>query len=733
MTGRGVLSRDGVDRSPSDATAWRRVNLDVLTLSVQRIRLLLHRRILWLRQQWQEDPLTEYRGLVVSDERADTLLSPHADDEAAFYASDPEVTEIDQRIRDVEAGLADLRSQSADRPAALDELAELFGLSEFAVNTVLLGVGPEVDPELEPLYAYAQDDATRRHATPNLALALFCPDREDRLRALDALTPDAPLRRYRLLDVEDGASGNTFGSRALVVPERVQAFLRGGGGITPSVAGMLQPVPAAPLTAEQEALVSRLTGRLADLGAGNRPHGLNLLGPPGSGRRAIAEAVSRRLGRHLVALDVGIASRDPRAFEAERPSLEREGVLSRLAVYVDGAVLDDVTEPETKRSLISAIDRLDAWVMVGSTRRWPGIRVLTPSTVPKIDSGHRRTLWRAALSREGFELNGGVDALVHQFELGPSGIADAVRTARRMADLAPTDAPVDPDRLVWIACRKRSGPGLYDLSQRIEPTHVWDDIVLPRDTFDQLREIAAQVRLRTRVYETWGFGKKLNRGLGISALFSGPSGTGKTFAAEILAHEFDLALYRIDLSGVVSKYIGETEKNLRKVFDAAEDSGAVLFFDEADALFGKRTEVRDSHDRYANIEVNYLLQRMEDYAGLVIMATNMKSHLDPAFLRRLRFLVDFPFPDASLRKQIWEKSFPAQAHVGGVDYDALCRMTVPGGNIRNIALNAAFLAADDDTAIEMRHVYHAARREYEKIEKLVVEAEFGAFGRRVGR
>ena len=193
MTGRGVLSRDGVDRSPSDATAWRRVNLDVLTLSVQRLRLLLHRRILWLRQQWQEDPLTEYRGLVVSDERADTLLSPHADDEAAFYASDPEVTEIDQRIRDVEAGLADLRSQSADRPAALDELAELFGLSEFAVNTVLLGVGPEVDPELEPLYAYAQDDATRRHATPNLALALFCPDREDRLRALDALTPDAPL------------------------------------------------------------------------------------------------------------------------------------------------------------------------------------------------------------------------------------------------------------------------------------------------------------------------------------------------------------------------------------------------------------------------------------------------------------------------------------------------------------------------------------------------------------
>ena len=198
-------------------------------------------------------------------------------------------------------------------------------------------------------------------------------------------------------------------------------------------------------------------------------------------------------------------------------------------------------------------------------------------------------------------------------------------------------------------------------------------------------------------------------------------------AAEVLANYLKLDLYRIDLASVVSKYIGETEKNLKKVFDAAEQSGAILFFDEADALFGKRTEVKDSHDRYANIEVNYLLQRMEDYRGLAILATNRKSALDRAFLRRLRFLVDFPFPDAESRRNIWKKVFPPLADVGDLDYDALSRLEIPGGNIKNIALNAAFLAASEGSAIEMNHVMHAVRREYTKVEKMVTESEFGQY------
>jgi SpoVK/Ycf46/Vps4 family AAA+-type ATPase len=280
---------------------------------------------------------------------------------------------------------------------------------------------------------------------------------------------------------------------------------------------------------------------------------------------------------------------------------------------------------------------------------------------------------------------------------------------------------------LWAAARTQAARAMDGLAERIVSRRSFDELVLPEEQATQIREIASQAQNRTRVYEDWGFGSKLTRGRGISALFAGPSGTGKTMAAEVLANELDLDLYRIDLASVMSKYIGETEKNLRRVFDAAEESGAILFFDEADSLFGKRSEVRDSHDRYANIEINYLLQRMEDYRGLAILATNRKSTLDHAFLRRLRFLVDFPFPSAADRVRIWRTVFPAQAEKEGLDYEFLSRMEIAGGNITNIALNAAFLAAGQHTNIQMQHILAAARREYAKIDKLMVEGEFARY------
>ena len=242
-----------------------------------------------------------------------------------------------------------------------------------------------------------------------------------------------------------------------------------------------------------------------------------------------------------------------------------------------------------------------------------------------------------------------------------------------------------------------------------------------------LREITAHVAHRTTVYETWGFAAASSRGLGIGALFAGASGTGKTMAAEVLARALRLDLYRIDLSGVVSKYIGETEKNLRRVFDAAEEGGAILFFDEADALFGKRSEIKDSHDRYANIEINYLLQRMESYRGVAVLATNMKSALDPAFLRRIRFVVNFPFPDSTQRAEIWRRVFPPATPTEALDVDMLARLTVPGGSIRNIALNAAFLAASSGEPVRMRHLHRAARVEYAKLERPLPEAEIAGW------
>jgi len=278
---------------------------------------------------------------------------------------------------------------------------------------------------------------------------------------------------------------------------------------------------------------------------------------------------------------------------------------------------------------------------------------------------------------------------------------------------------------VWHACRLRGRPRLEDLAQRISSRATWADIVLPEAQMCVLQTIALQLRQRTRVCDDWGFAEKSNRGLGLSALFAGPSGTGKTLAAEILANEFELDLFRIDLSAVVSKYIGETEKNLRRVFDAAEEGGAVLLFDEADALFGKRSEVKDSHDRYANVEISYLLQRMEAYRGLAILTTNMKEALDPAFLRRLRFVVQFPFPDQAQRAEIWRRIFPVKTPTDSLDIDGLARLSIAGGNIRNIALNAAFAAAEAGEPVRMPHLLGAVRLEYEKLEKPLTHTELG--------
>jgi ATP-dependent 26S proteasome regulatory subunit len=403
--------------------------------------------------------------------------------------------------------------------------------------------------------------------------------------------------------------------------------------------------------------------------------------------------------------------------------------LLQLALYLDAAE-SDPEDKTTFATLNHVIDRLGVFLVVGSRQRWQTEREMVAVRVPKPDAAAQRALWQQALADVPHSLDGHIKAVVQQFDFGPQAIVQAVAAAQGRARLRAQDdgAGLTADDL-WQACREQAGWRIEELAQRIIPCYTWEDIILPEDALRQLQEIAAQVVHRPQVYETWGFGAKLSRGRGISALFSGPSGTGKTMAAEILANHLKLALYRIDLAGVVSKYIGETEKNLKKVFDAAEQSGAILFFDEADALFGKRTEVKDSHDRYANIEVNYLLQRMEDYRGLAILATNRKSALDRAFLRRLRFLVDFPFPDAGSRRRIWQKVFPPQAAVDGLDYGFLARLEIPGGNIRNIALNAAFLAADEGVPIGMGHVMHAARREYAKIDKLITEAEFGPYYR----
>jgi len=328
----------------------------------------------------------------------------------------------------------------------------------------------------------------------------------------------------------------------------------------------------------------------------------------------------------------------------------------------------------------------------------------------------QKQLWHRALGdAAAAALNGTLDDIAEQFHLSARVIVSTGYFLGSREQLHPDE--------VWDACRSLARPRLEDLAQRIVPGATWDDLVLPELQKKTLRQLAAQVRHRMKVYETWGFAGKGRRGLGVSALFTGVSGTGKTMAAEALARELRLDLYRIDLSSVVSKYIGETEKNLRQVFDAAEEGGVLLLFDEADALFGKRSDVRDSHDRYANIEVGYLLQRIEAYQGLAILTTNLKSSIDTAFQRRLRFTINFPFPDAALREAIWKTIFPDATPTRDLDPRKLAQLNVTGGNIRNIALNAAFLAADAGTPVYMANLVEAAKLEAMKIDRPLSDAE----------
>ena len=337
----------------------------------------------------------------------------------------------------------------------------------------------------------------------------------------------------------------------------------------------------------------------------------------------------------------------------------------------------------------------------------------------------RFEIWRSRLTAAGVAVDAStLEDLASRFSLTPTQIADAALAAGAQvrAQGGTRLSPIhDVKGTVFQAARAQSGYELAKLTRRVRPTFGWDDLVLPEDTLAQLREISTQITQRDVVFGKWGFGARLPLGRSVSVLLSGPSGTGKTMAAEVVANELGVELYQIDLAAVVSKYIGETEKNLDRIFNAAESANAILFFDEADALFGKRSEVRDSHDRYANIEISYLLQKMDQYEGIAsFLATNLRGNLDEALIRRLAFTVNFPFPDAASRRRIWERIWPADTPLAeDVDAQRLAsEHRLPGGSIRNAALAAAFLAAEQGGPVTMRHIGDAIRREYQKMGKV---------------
>jgi SpoVK/Ycf46/Vps4 family AAA+-type ATPase len=408
----------------------------------------------------------------------------------------------------------------------------------------------------------------------------------------------------------------------------------------------------------------------------------------------------------------------------------RESFLHSAIPYFDMNTLSQerVSQVELVEQIIANVG-IPVFIATEKPKHFSHLRIshrVIPLELPMIGYEMRVKFWKQTVNIP--TLNHDIERLATSFLFSPGEIIDSVEDAKGLASLRAPKAPSLRADDLWQAARNLPRHTLGELAQKISTSYTWEDIVLPEDLLQHLREICQQVTYQSKVYDEWGLKSKLPRGAGLSVLFSGLSGTGKTMAAEVIAHELNLDLYKIDLSSVVNKYIGETEKNLKKVFDEAEKSNAILFFDEADALFGKRSEVKDSHDRYSNIEINYLLQKMEEYKGLCILATNMRQALDDAFIRRIRFVVEFSMPEPDQRKIIWQKGFEPQIPHNGVDFEFLSQQfKISGGNIRNITLNAAFLAAAEGGKVEMKHLIRATKREFSKIGKLCLESEFGPY------
>jgi hypothetical protein len=593
-------------------------------------------------------------------------------------------------------------SNTCVMPESLIFLQTIFGLSLFETQVLLICLSLELDDELRQMAK--QESGYAQFAT---FAFLF---KHTGTTDMAAAAPRSPLRRWRLIDC-DSRSGILHSPIRL--DERIFQYILGVNQQDERLASYIRPVAGGywlppGLDNRINALVQKI--QLESKRSSLLP-ALVISDTRQGDCDAVCACIAERLQTPVFRLHSLPAGTEER--ETLRLLWLRETLLTKCSLICPS--------PENTPDLpyyASLAESSAGIVFIDSNplplrhrRRW-----IVP--VGEIDSEDSHAAWHRHLGKHAASFNGELCTAVQQFHLGIVGLEHAAHDTKGaiLDGVAPVDA-------LWRSARGTVRAKISTLAKKITPKARWEHLVVPETGKETLKNIIAGVRQRFTVYNTWGFSKRDGRGLGISALLHGPSGTGKTMAAEVIARELDLELYRIDLSAVVSKYIGETEKNLRQVFDGAEEGGAILLFDEADTLFGKRSEVRDSHDRYANIEVGYLLQKIEEFHGLAILTTNLKSSFDESFLRRFRYVVEFPFPSFELRKKVWESIFPKETPLYNIDYARLARLTVPGGNIRNIAIQAAFLAADEKSPVTMDHLFRAAKVEYAKLDRTLTTAE----------
>jgi hypothetical protein len=697
--------------------------LAALLPSLQRLDILLERAVVTAAETYGPEAVADpFRGLHLDQRECERLLrrSPGT----PTLCDGP--------------GTADPPCPAAPQQGPLRRVADLFGLADFDVDVLLIALAPELDLRYERLYAFLLDHVTSKRPTVDLALNLLCRSAAEKVARRAHFHPAAPLIRAGLIDCQ--ADQHDAQPPLIASPMRIgrslTQYLLGQPGLDTRLAAFCElqrPDASLSQVPIREDLRSRLRTSFAGAAGGRRTHALYFRGRPGVGRRRAASGLAYEVGALLLVADLRDLQVVPEAVPVTIRTLYRDALLVDAVLYVTG--LDDAEARYRSlvlRCLTKELATHRGLVVFAGTGGSPvditaidGVPIQTVDFPPP-DFAQRRTHWNKLLTEAGIQVaSQDVDALAGRFRLTFGEIERAVAEARRdrpWRNGSRADRSSSPPARVttaWLfeAARGAAGSELGLLARRREPRQSWPDLVLPDDQTSQLREICDQASHRHTVYGTWGFSRKLSLGLGLNILFAGPPGTGKTMAAEVIAGELQLGLYTIDLASVVSKYIGETEKNLDRIFTSAEWANAILLFDEADALFGKRSEIRDAHDRYANIEVGYLLQKMDEYEGIAILATNVRHHLDEAFLRRMHAVVEFPLPDEDLRRRIWEVIFPREAPLDPVvDLALLARdVKVAGGNIRNIALAAAFLAAADGQVIRMAHLVRAVRREHQKL------------------
>lgn len=712
-------------------------SLQHLLAELERIDLLIAGQVARTRKLFARDE--QFRGLYIPEEEVDALLKQPLGQ--PLWAKGQAAAGDTTAPLETSRRQINLRKQESLRRGTelrLERMEQLFGLEPLEVDVVLVCLSVELDLRYERLYAYLQDDVTKKRPSVDLVCSLLAPSAAAKFKARACFGAKAPLLDNDLLElIEDSNQSHPpLLAKYLKVNNRIVAYLLGSAELDEKIqpiALLRDPEQSVDDILANNAVKSRLD-RFLDNTPAMGANVVHLRGPYGVGRRSTAETLCRERGLRLLVVDIGqLVGQDSSACIKRLRLIHREAKLQQAAVYWQN--FDTLLKDQNKVLLQAFLRNFKHWpalTFLAGDIPWEPADQLSGAAfasihVPRPTFSERLSIWYQAL--KGYQLDNAeetISAIGTKFKFTGGQILDAAVTAGNLARLQESASEKLSSDDLYQACRLHSNQKLASLARKITPRYTWNDIILPADRLEQLREICNQVKYREQVYGEWGFDRKLSLGKGLSALFAGPSGTGKTMAAEIITKELGLELYKIDLSTVISKYIGETEKNLAQIFCEAETSNAILFFDEADALFGKRSEVKDSHDRYANIETGYLLQRLEEYAGIAILATNLRKNMDDAFVRRIGFTIAFPFPTVANRRRIWESIWPVQTpREPDLDFDYMAHeFEISGGNIKNIVLAAAFLAASDNRPVTNDHLLRAARREYQKMGKVMVHKEY---------